>query len=155
VLYIVMEFLEGSNLQGRMTTEPLRQPEIVRVFAQVCDALSAAHQKGVIHRDVKPENIFIESGLRVKLGDFGISRQHRADLEANGNPPPAAVSGVRLGTPEYAAPELFDFHKHIDHRADLFSLGVVLYEVLTGARPTGAFIAPSRRKAGVDRRFDD
>lgn len=153
VLYIVMELLEGTNLYERMRGEPLRLSEVVKVFSQVCDALTAAHHKGVVHRDVKPENIFIESGLRVKLGDFGIARQRRTEKE--GEAPQAAISGVRLGTPEYAAPELFDFQKHIDHRADIFSLGVVLYEVLTGARPTGSFIAPSKRKPGVDRRFDE
>ncbi|MBP7951129.1 MAG: protein kinase [Verrucomicrobiales bacterium] len=154
VLYIVMELLEGTNLHRRMAQEPLKQPEVVRVLAQVCDALTAAHQKGVVHRDVKPENIFIESGLRVKLGDFGIARKRRSDLDP-GDLPPAATSGVRLGTPEYAAPELFDFQKHIDHRADIFSLGVVLYELLTGTRPTGTFTAPSKRRAGVDKRFDE
>jgi hypothetical protein len=152
VLFIVMELLEGTNLFQRMSGEPLRQPDIVKVMSQVCDALTAAHHKGVIHRDVKPENIFIEPGLRVKLGDFGIARQRRAEADTA---PQAAVTGVRLGTPEYAAPELFDFNKHIDHRADIFSLGVVLYELLTGARPTGSFMAPSKRKPGVDRRFDD
>ena len=154
VLYIVMELLEGVTLYQRMRAEPLKQAEVVKILGQVCDALTAAHHKGVVHRDVKPENIFVEPGLRVKLGDFGIARQRRTDLES-GESPQAAISGVRLGTPEYAAPELFDFQKHIDHRADIFSLGVVLYELLTGARPTGAFIAPSKRKAGVDRRFDD
>ena len=68
VLYIVMELLEGTNLYERMRGEPLRLSEVVKVFSQVCDALTAAHHKGVVHRDVKPENIFIESGLRVKLG---------------------------------------------------------------------------------------
>lgn len=154
VLYIVMELLEGTNLHQRMSGEPLKQPEIVKIMCQVCDALTAAHHKGVVHRDVKPENIFIEPGLHVKLGDFGIARQRRSDMEA-GEVPQAAISGVRLGTPEYAAPELFDFQKHIDHRADIFSLGVVLYELLTGARPTGAFLAPSKRKPGLDKRFDD
>jgi len=152
VLYIVMELLEGTNLFQRMRGEPLKQPEIVKVMGQVCDALTAAHHKGVIHRDVKPENIFIEPGLRVKLGDFGIARQRRAGADTA---PQAAVTGVRLGTPEYAAPELFDFSRQIDYRADIFSLGVVLYELLTGTRPTGSFIAPSKRKPGVDRRFDD
>ena len=157
LLYIVMELLEGVTLYQRMRGEPLKQAEVVKILGQVCDALTAAHHKGVVHRDVKPENIFIEPGLRVKLGDFGIARQRRTDLESgeSGESPQAAISGVRLGTPEYAAPELFDFQKHIDHRADIFSLGVVLYELLTGARPTGAFIAPSKRKAGVDKRFDD
>ena len=145
VLYIVMELLEGTNLYQRMRQEPLKQPEIVKILAQACDALTAAHLKGVVHRDVKPENIFIEPGLRVKLGDFGISRMRRTDTDGE---TAASLSGLRLGTPEYAAPELFDFQKHIDHRADLFSLGVVLYEMLTGARPTGAFIAPSQRKPG-------
>ncbi len=151
LLYIVMELLEGTNLYQRMRQEPLKQPEVVKVLAQACDALTAAHNKGVVHRDVKPENIFIEPGLRVKLGDFGIARMRRTDADGATQ---ASVSGVRLGTPEYAAPELFDFQKHIDQRADLFSLGVVLYELLTGARPTGSFIAPSQRKPGIDKRFD-
>ncbi len=154
VLYIVMELLEGTTLLHRMNGEPLKQQDIVKILSQACDALTAAHHKGVVHRDVKPENIFIEPGLRVKLGDFGIARQRRPEAEPS-SATQASISGLRLGTPEYAAPELFDFSRHIDHRADIFSLGVVLYELLTGARPTGTFIAPSRRKAGVDRRFDD
>lgn len=149
LLYIVMELLEGRTLLARIHRQPpLTQPEIVRIAVQICDALAAAHAHGVVHRDVKPENIFLDDSLHVKLGDFGIARPREA---RDADDP----DGYRMATPEYAAPEMFDFARPVDHRADIFSLGVVLYEMLTGGRPDPTvFVPPSHRRPQVSTRFD-
>jgi serine/threonine-protein kinase len=122
-----MEFLEGQTLRDRLQlvgAMPVR--EAVATAAALCDALSFAHSRGVIHRDIKPENVHLLTDGRVKLTDFGIARiVHETQL---------TVAGQVFGTPSYMSPEQV-LGKDIDHRSDIFSLGVLLFEMVTGRRP--------------------
>jgi hypothetical protein len=127
--YLVMEFIPGETLQERLDrTGPLDVPEVLRIGRQIAEGLAAAHVTGLIHRDVKPANVLLESGplARVKLTDFGLAR---AADDAS-----ISQSGVVAGTPLYMAPEQARCEA-LDHRADLFSLGSVLYVMCTGRPP--------------------
>jgi serine/threonine-protein kinase len=132
--FLVMELLEGESLLQRMQG-PYALPveTAVRVTGQVLSALASAHALGVIHRDVKPENVFVLAGgeLRVKLLDFGVSKFAPVKRGSRG----VTREGVVLGTPKYIAPEQWLDASRVDHRADLFSVGVLLYELLTGEFP--------------------
>ena len=124
--YLVMELLEGESLAGRIDRAgAMAPPEAARVAVAVADALEAAHRAGVVHRDVKPGNVFLTSGGEVKVLDFGIAS---AAGEA------ALTTGEMLGTPAYLAPERVLGHSATP-AADIYALGVVLYELLAGRRP--------------------
>jgi len=125
--FIVMEYLEGDNLRQKMDREgPLPPDEAVRIATQVLDGLAHAHSKGVIHRDIKPENIHILPTGLVKITDFGIAR---LKYEPN-----LTMDGQIFGTPSYMSPEQVQGGA-IDERSDLFSVGVILYEMLAGYKP--------------------
>jgi serine/threonine protein kinase len=134
--YLVMEHVEGETLRQRLG-RGLPPKEAVDMMRQLCDALEYAHAKGIVHRDIKPENIFIAAGGRVKLGDFGLAKLVRSEN------PGLTRSREGMGTPHYMAPEQYSKAKEVDSRADIFSLGVVLYEMLTGQLPVGRFDPPS------------
>jgi serine/threonine-protein kinase len=124
--YLVMELVDGDDLQQRLAHGPLAVPEAVRVAAQVCDALEAAHRAGVVHRDVKPENILLTRTGVAKVCDFGIARlQQAADVTS---------TGATIGTSEYMAPEQATGGP-VDARTDLYGLGCVLYAMLAGGPP--------------------
>jgi predicted Ser/Thr protein kinase len=125
--YIVMEYLRGKSLLEKMD-EPLPIREVMRIAIQICEALDYAHSQGVIHRDVKPDNIVIMEDGRVKIADFGIARIEDADVGLT-------RAGVLLGSPAYCSPEQLRDFSNVDGRADLFSLGVILYQWLTGRLP--------------------
>lgn len=130
--YIVMELLRGETLAERMAREePVAPSEACRIVGQVLSALAAAHAIGVVHRDLKPENVILVGGARAKLVDFGVSKFREAA------PRSAAKTreGMLFGTPGYMAPEQWVGAADADHRADLFSAGVILYELLTGGLP--------------------
>src|SRR5262245_8252872 len=134
--YLVMEFVPGETLQDRLDrTGPLEVPEALAVARQIAEGLAAAHEKGLIHRDIKPSNILIDSGpqLQVKITDFGLAR---ATDDAS-----LTRSGTVAGTPMYMAPEQAK-GVALDHRADLFSLGSVMYAMLTGRPPFRAENTP-------------
>ena len=127
VPYFTMELVRGETLQAHIRTHGALLPrEATRVIAQVAEALDYAHLKGVIHRDLKPSNIMILEGGGVKVMDYGIARARRFDG--------LTIAGTFLGTPEYAAPETAQ-GKPTDARSDLYSLGVVFYEIVTGTKP--------------------
>ncbi len=128
VPYLVMEFVEGQNLGQRLQDGPLPFDAAAWIAAQVCDALQAAHAAGVVHRDIKPENILLTSAGAVKVCDFGIARLLRADR--------AGLTGqaIALGTSAYMAPEQATAGE-VDARSDLYALGCVLYQMLTGRPP--------------------
>jgi TolB-like protein len=127
-LYYVMPFLGGESLRARLSREgPMPVPETTRILREVLDALSFAHAHGVIHRDIKPENILLDAGHAV-VADFGVAK---ALLESG----TLTSVGMALGTPAYMAPEQATADPTADHRADLYAVGVVAYEILTGTTP--------------------
>lgn len=160
MFYLVMEFVDGANLRHLLTERKLSPEEALAIVPPVCEALQFAHGQGVVHRDIKPENLLLDKQGRIKIADFGIAKI----LGRAGSPLPAATeSGVStgvpeatqvIGTPQYMAPEQTSTPKKVDHRADIYSLGVVLYEMLTGELPALKLQAPSK-KVQVDVRIDE
>jgi serine/threonine protein kinase len=134
--FIAMERLEGANLKTHMARKTLEMSEIIDIALQIAQALDAAHSKGVIHRDIKPGNIFVSEQGRVKVLDFGLARRIPAEastFEMEGSTMP----GRPIGTASYMAPERI-LQMPLDPRCDLFSLGVVMYEMATGRLPFAA-----------------
>jgi serine/threonine-protein kinase len=131
--YLVMELLEGEDLRTRITRDGALPPRAAAdILGQACHALELAHRLGIIHRDLKPENLFLLPGDFVKVLDFGIAKLRRAhDAVGDG----LTRDGSLLGTPEYMSPEQITARAHLDHRADVYSLGVILFELLTGRLP--------------------
>jgi serine/threonine-protein kinase len=131
LLYYVMPYVEGPSLRERLRREPeLPVGEAVRILRDVADALAAAHAKGVVHRDVKPENILL-SGRHALVADFGVAKAVSEATDAR----TLTTVGVALGTPAYMAPEQGAADPHLDHRADLYAFGVVAYEMVAGRPP--------------------
>ncbi len=144
-LYLVMEYIEGVTLRQRLG-QPLRIPEFLDIGVQCADALRVAHQKGIVHGDVKPENIMLTSLGQVKMLDFGVARRLVGPDVGTETASLATMQGTIAGTPAYMAPEAM-LAKPVDGRADLFSLGVVFYEMLGGKNPfrTDTFLGTSMR----------
>jgi hypothetical protein len=148
-LFFVMEYVDGTDVhqmiqaQGRLPAEHAHA-----ITAHVCDALAEAHALGIVHRDIKPANILINSQGQVKVADFGLAK-----IDESGDRG-LTKTGYSMGTPDYVAPESLILGTHVDGRADLYALGVMLYQMLTGEVPRGAFKSPSERVPGLDPRFD-
>jgi tRNA A-37 threonylcarbamoyl transferase component Bud32 len=148
--HLVMEFVDGANLRQSIRARTLQSREALAIVPQICEALQYAHDEGIVHRDIKPENILLDRKGRVKIADFGLAKllgRSAADYTLTG-------AQQVMGTPHYMAPEQFERPLEVDHRADIYALGVVLYEMLTGEVPMGAFSPPSE-KARVDVRLDE
>ena len=128
-LYLAMEYVEGADLHWRTRAGEITPERARSVIAQLCEALQYAHEHGVIHRDIKPANILITPDWQVKVVDFGLAR----DLTLQ-----PSVDVSEYGTPDYTAPERFIAGAPVDHRADVYSLGVVIHEILTGKTPRAA-----------------
>lgn len=150
LLFFVMEFVEGANLRQMGKAGRLSPRGALQIIPQVCDALQYAHDEGVVHRDIKPENILVDRRGRVKIADFGLAKIVGHDVDAIR----LTAENQVMGTLHYMAPEQVEHPLAVDHRADIYSLGVVLYEMLTGDLPLGKFPPPSR-KVSVDVRFDE
>jgi TM2 domain-containing membrane protein YozV/predicted Ser/Thr protein kinase len=148
--YLMMEYVDGSNLREVEQTGRLSPEQAVTIIPQICEALQFAHNEGVVHRDIKPENILMDKKGRVKIADFGIAKMVGVPA---GN---ISLTGAQdvMGTPHYMAPEQFEKPQTVDHRADIYSLGVVFYEMLTGELPLGKFSPPSK-KVQMDVRLDE
>ena len=147
--FFLMEYVEGSTLRQVEQAIKLSPRETLGIVMQICEALQFAHDEGVVHRDIKPENILIDAKGRVKIADFGIAKV--VDQEEHSVSLTEAKDVV--GTAHYMAPEQLENPQAVDHRADIFSLGVVFYELLTGELPLGKFAPPSV-KAQADARLD-
>jgi hypothetical protein len=149
-MFFVMEFVDGTDV-ARMIQESGRLPpaEAQRIAAGVCEALDYAHGNGVIHRDIKPANILITPQRQVKVADFGLAKMQQAEWAAS-----LTRSHSALGTPDYVAPEALLPGAVVDQRADVYGVGVMLYQMLTGEVPRGMFKLPSQKVPDVDIRFD-
>ena len=159
LFYFVMEYVDGANLRQTIETGGLTPTEALAIVPQICDALQFAHDEGVVHRDIKPENVLIDKRGRVKIADFGLAKllgAEATDDEDTRAGRPFTLTGTHhvVGTLHYMAPEQLQGSSAVDHRADIYSLGVVFYEMLTGELPIGRFEPPSK-KVQIDVRIDD
>ncbi|GHT21026.1 hypothetical protein FACS189419_01260 [Planctomycetales bacterium] len=152
LFYLILEYVDGVNLRQAMREEKFTPEQAIAIVPKICEALQFAHDEGVLHRDIKPENILLDAKGRVKIADFGIAsirNEHPGVARSTATPPALGnethltAPGQILGTPDYMAPEQHDSPETVDHRADIFSLGVVFYELLTGELPRGSFPPPS------------
>jgi serine/threonine protein kinase len=144
--FLLMEFVDGPNLRSLLNDHRLSPDEALAIVPRVCEALEYAHRRNVVHCDIKPENLLLNTEGQIKIADFGISRilgQTGPDSE------------MAAGTPAYMAPEQLDNPQSVDTRADIYSLGVVFYEMLTGERPNHELTPPSGRNRSVDVRLDE
>ncbi len=151
--YFIMEYVDGPNLRQIEQAGKLLPREALEIIPQICAALQFAHDEGIVHRDIKPENVLLDKKGRVKIADFGLAKilgQEPKDFR---------LTGARdvVGTPHYMAPEQVEKPQEVDHRADIYSLGVVFYEMLTGELPLGKFQPPSSCAHGmqIDVRLDE
>lgn len=147
--YFIMEFVDGTDLRRMIQVGELNPDEALVIVPQICEALHYAHNKGIVHRDIKPENILLDKEGNVKIADFGLAKL----LDRPATAYTLTQAGHRMGTPHYMAPEQIEHPAQVDHRADIYSLGVVFYEMLTGQLPIGRFPPPSQ-KVQVDVRLD-
>ncbi|MHB8970219.1 MAG: serine/threonine-protein kinase [Pirellulaceae bacterium] len=152
LFYFVMEFVDGLTLRQLLAADTLAPQEALAIVPQICEALQYAHDKGVVHRDIKPENILLDRSGQVKIADFGLAKL--VGRPAQGLDFTLTGTGQVMGTPHYMAPEQLEHPQSVDHRADIYSLGVVFYQMLTGELPLGRFAPPSR-KVQVDVRLDE
>ncbi len=149
LFFLLMEYVDGANVRQLIAGKNLSPREALAIVPQICEALQFAHDIGVVHRDIKPENILLDQRGRVKIADFGLAKLTAADADEH------SLTGTHqiMGTPRYMAPEQLEQSRTIDHRVDIYSLGVVFYEMLTGEIPMGMFDPPSK-KVLVDVRLD-
>ena len=140
--FLIMEYVDGVNLRQAMRAGRFTPEQALNIIPVMCEALQYAHSQGVLHRDIKPENILLDAKGRVKIADFGIAKILNEDCDGGMM---LTHSGAKLGTAPYMAPEQIEQPASVDHRADIYSLGVVFYEMLTGELPLGRFAAPSEK----------
>ncbi|MCX6924769.1 MAG: serine/threonine-protein kinase [Verrucomicrobia bacterium] len=148
--FLLMEYVDGVNLRQAMRAGRFTPQQALALVPRICEALQFAHDEGILHRDVKPENILLDTKGRVKIADFGIAK-------LMDEPRPVTkltATGAAIGTPNYMAPEQIEHPEDVDQRADIYSLGVVFYEMLTGELPIGRFAPPSQ-KTDIDQRIDE
>jgi serine/threonine protein kinase len=169
--YFLMEFVDGLNLRQLLHARRVSPREALAIVPQICDALQYAHDQGIVHRDIKPENILLDRRGRVKVADFGLAKIVTETLTPAPSPPmgeggaraagegaPGSFvltdAGKVMGTPSYMAPEQAERPAEVDHRADIYALGVVFYQMLTGELP-GKPLEPPSRKVHLDVRLDE
>ncbi len=148
--YLIMEYVDGADLRQVIQAGKLGPAEALAIVPKLCEALQYAHSKGIVHRDIKPENILLDKEGSVKIVDFGLAKL----LDKPANTCTLTQVRQRMGTPHYMAPEQVEGAHDVDHRADIYSLGVVFYEMLTGELPIGRFDPPSQR-VRIDVRLDE
>jgi len=149
LLYIVMEYIEGTDVQLMLASQGrLHSAHAMAITAHVCDALQYAHSCGIIHRDIKPSNIMVGNNGVVKVADFGLAKMSQGQTTG------LTQSGMAMGTPHFMAPEALTLGSAVDQRADIYAVGVMLYQMLTGRLPQGMFEMPSFQVPGLDPRYD-
>jgi serine/threonine protein kinase len=170
IYFFLMEFVDGVNLRQLLNAGRISPREALAIVPQICDALQFAHDQGIVHRDIKPENILLDRRGRVKVADFGLAKIVEGGaggpLPAEGRPLEAGARGATcptleltdagktMGTPNYMSPEQIVAPGEVDHRADIYALGVVFYQMLTGELP-GQKIEPPSSKVQIDVRLDE
>jgi serine/threonine protein kinase len=172
LFYFLMEFVDGVSLGRLMHGGRVSPREALAIVPQICDALQYAHDQGIIHRDIKPENILLDRQGRVKVADFGIAKlvagtqqpltsslspsdgEKVAGRPGEGRTAALTDAGKVMGTPAYMAPEQAEHPADVDHRVDIYALGVVFYQMLTGELP-GKRIEPPSRKVQIDVHLDE
>ncbi|HEV2437814.1 MAG TPA: protein kinase [Verrucomicrobiae bacterium] len=182
LFYFLMEFVDGVNLRQLLHAGRVSPREALAIVPQICDALQFAHDQGIVHRDIKPENILLDRRGRVKVADFGLAKlvgnvaQTSTSAGSGGVPaaglgnaeqgcsanlqagkparPDLTEAGKVMGTPNYMAPEQIEHPSEVDHRADIYALGVVFYQMLTGELP-GKRLEPPSSKVQIDVRLDE
>ncbi|MGJ8655849.1 MAG: protein kinase domain-containing protein [Akkermansiaceae bacterium] len=142
MLYIIMEFVKGKSLHHSAHGKAIKQETAVEIISGICSGLAAAHKEGILHRDIKPANILLGKRATPKVGDFGLAR-----------PSGMTESGVIYGTPGYSAPEVLGAPEKVDNRTDIFAVGVMFYELLTGHMPGDTYVTVTEY-AEADARFD-
>ena len=159
--YFLMEFVDGVNLRQLLHAGRVSAREALAIVPQICDALQYAHDQGIVHRDIKPENILLDRRGRVKVADFGLARIIGNQTDEKSSPKERASAtaaltdaGKVMGTPQYMSPEQIQAPGEVDHRADIYALGVVFYQMLTGELP-GKRIEPPSTKVSIDVRLDE
>ncbi len=168
LFYFLMEYVDGVNLSQLLQGGRLTPKEALAIVPHICDALQYAHDQGIVHRDIKPGNVLLGKNGQVKIADFGVAKivgkdalfqpvgQGGANAPSEGAQPPAALTevGKVMGTPNCMAPEQSEHRADVDHRADIYALGVVLYQMLTGELP-GQRLEPPSKKVQIDVRLDE
>ena len=163
--FFLMEYVDGVNLRQLLDRGRISPREALAIVPQICDALQFAHDQGIVHRDIKPENILLDRRGRVKVADFGLAKIVASDGRSTSQPGAASAAaaapgsvltegGKILGTPAYMAPEQVKHPEAVDHRADIYALGTVFYQMLTGKLPDIP-IEPPSRKIQIDVRLDE
>ncbi|MDB6069012.1 MAG: hypothetical protein JWL81_183 [Verrucomicrobiales bacterium] len=160
-LYFVMEYIDGMDLGRILRTRSSLAAQTehgttLQIISHICDALHYAHSKGIVHRDIKPANVLLSKEGHVKVADFGLARATESPDGGTAFMGAEALtaSGLVMGTLEYMAPEQREGHR-VDHRADIYAVGVLFYQMLTGHVPRGAFLPPSRKgNSLIDSRLD-
>jgi serine/threonine protein kinase len=177
--FILMEFVDGLNLRQLLAAGRLSPREALAIIPPLCDALQYAHDRGFVHRDIKPENLLIDRLGRVKVADFGLAKLTASSTQPTSStpasstdaktPPPSGTghwslvtnhsglteAGKVMGTPGYMAPEQREQASVVDHRADIYALGVVLYQLLTGELPDKKQLQPPSHRVQIDVRLDE
>ncbi len=155
--FLLMEFVDGVNLRQLLRARKFTPEEALAIVPPLCDALQFAHDRGIVHRDIKPENLLLDKDGRVKVADFGIAKMlgsGHGGGDGGGANAPENTTQATVGTPGYSAPEQTTDPRRVDSRADIYSLGAVFYEMLTGELP-GKRLEPPSRKVLIDVRLDE
>jgi len=160
--YFLMEYVEGVNLRQVLSAGRTAPNEALAIVPQICEALQFAHDRNIVHRDIKPENILLNKDGQVKIADFGVAKIVGGGVPSEGAAPSVfsddsvevTEAGSVIGTPRYMSPEQRERPETVDHRADIYSLGVVFYQMLTGELPAQKLVAPSK-KVLIDVRLDE